>query len=78
MGCTSIINNLPGEEEVFVVHGEGFSWLNILGPLEEEDEAIDFRFKFGNEFVIVHAVDFLDLDGRHSEFGHKLSKNTRI
>lgn len=72
LGRTCIIDNLSGKEEILIVHSKRLARFDALGPLEQENEAIDFRLELGDELVVVDAVQFLDLHGRHSKFADQL------
>ena len=68
-----VVDDLPGEEEILVVVDEVVLLLDILGPLEEEDKAVDVGLHAVDQIVLFKGVYFLDLDGRGShlldEFG---------
>lgn len=50
----------------------------ILGPLEEEDEAIDLGFDGGDELIVVHAVDFLNLGGGDPKLVDELGEDSGV
>lgn len=75
---TSVVDDLPGEEEVIIVDGEMFSGFEVFFPLEEEDESVNIRLDFVDQFVIFHTVDFFDLDGRSAYFLDKFSENSGV
>lgn len=75
---TGIIDDLSGEEKVIIVDGEMFSGFEAFFPLEEEDESVNIRLDFVDQFVILHTVDFFDLDGRSPNFLDQLSENSRV
>ena len=55
-----------------------FSGFEAFLPLEEEDESVNIRLDFVDQFVIFHTVDFFDLDGRSANFLDQLSENSRV
>ena len=75
---TSVIDYLPGEEEVLVVLLEGIFFLNVLGPFEEEDEAVDVGLNPVDEIVFIKGVDFLDLNSRRPYFLDKFGEDPWI
>lgn len=62
MGSAGIVNDLPGKEEVLIVVLKMLLLLDVLGPLEEENEAVDVRLYSIDEVVVLEGVDFLDLN----------------
>ena len=62
MGSAGIVNDLPGKEEVLIVVLQMLLLLDVLGPLEEENEAVDVRLYSIDEVVVLEGVDFLDLN----------------
>lgn len=78
LSCTSVVNDLSGEEEVFVVHGQGFFGVVVFGPFEEEDESEDLGLDFGNKLIILHTVDFLDLSGGDAQFVDEFGEDAGI
>lgn len=62
MGSAGIVNDLPGKEEVLIVVLQMLLLLDVLGPLEEENEAVYVRLYSIDEVVVLEGVDFLDLN----------------
>ena len=78
LSSTSIINDLSCKEEILIIHGERFFRLLVLGPFEEEDEAVNLRFNFGDKLVILHTIDFLHLGRGCTKALDELSEDGRV
>jgi hypothetical protein len=74
---TSIVDDLPSEEQIFVLISDALPRLWVFGPFEEKDESID-GFESIYKCLIVQAVKFLHLYIRHTDLRNQLSKDTRI
>lgn len=49
-----------------------------LFPFEQKDESINFGLYFIYELIVLHTVDFLNLDIGSSYFLNELSENSRV
>lgn len=77
MSSARIVDNLLGIEQVLVVVGEGWSWLGVLGPLEQENQPVD-GFELLDVVLIVERVYLLDLDVGNTDAGDQLRKHGGI
>ena len=78
MSGACVVDDLPGKKQVFIVHGKRLPWLQILGPFEEKDKAINLGLDLGDKLIVVHAVDFLNLGGGDPQLVNELCENCRI
>ena len=78
MGGACVVDYLAGKEKVGVILGQGISFLDVFGPLEQKDKSVYSRLNAVNKIVILKTIDFLDLSCGSSDLLDQLSKDPWI
>ena len=66
------------KEEVLVVVLKVIFLFDVLGPLEQEDEAVDVWLDASDDLVVLKRVDLLDLNAGGSHLFDEFGKDSRV
>ena len=78
LSSTGIVNNLSRKEEILIVLRKIILFLDVFGPLEEENKAIDVGLDPVDKLIIIEGIYLLDLHCGSSHALYQLGEYTWI